>query len=77
MYHSTNDFISILDMQIWVLYRILPRFSWYSFFHKFNQDRLYENVIFQNTKISKSRIVPIQKSWVVAAALPRPHDMIS
>jgi len=31
MYPNSNDFISILDIQIWVLYRILPRFSWYSF----------------------------------------------
>ena len=32
MYHNSNDFISILDIQIWVLYRILPRFSWYGFY---------------------------------------------
>ena len=33
--------------------------------------------IVQDKKIFKSRIVPIHKSWDVAVALLRPHDMIS
>ena len=31
MYHNSNDFISISNIQLWVLYRILSRFSWYGF----------------------------------------------
>ena len=48
MYHNSNDFISILDIQIWVLYRILPRFSWYGF-----QTIFLDNIFFRNMSFFK------------------------
>ena len=43
----------------------------------FDKDTPFVKCHFSNINISKSRILPIQKSLDVAAALPRPHDMIS
>ena len=71
--HNSNDFISISDINTTDRYRILLRFSWYGLEMIFIKCIYIKTSFFENKIISKNRILLIQKSFDVAAALPRPH----
>ena len=74
--YNFNDFISISDINTTDRSGILLRFSWYGLYIILIKHIFLKNIIFQNIKISRNRILPIQKPFDVAAALPRPHQIL-
>jgi len=58
--HNSNDFISILDLHIPVLYRIIPRFSWNGSNIFFDKHVLLKTMpLFRSKKSLKKHIMPI------------------
>ena len=66
IFHVSNDFISILYLQVTVLYRTLPQFSWYFFFFDDLGKKAFTKCHFP--KLTKSQIINQVATAILAQA---------